>query len=86
MMLTLVVGTAEIGEYKTIASAILSLSGTAPACFTIYQGTYAENFTVSYGWPLTVYGYTTEYVRKTPTSRLLAYVQVLETISIIPSQ
>ncbi|KAH8902734.1 putative pectin methylesterase [Coniochaeta sp. PMI_546] len=48
------------GEYKTISSAISSLSGTAAACIFIYQGSYAENFTISYGGALTIYGYTTD--------------------------
>ena len=55
-------GTTTSGEYSTISAAVASLSGTSSACIFVYQGTYSESFTVSYGGPLTIYGYTTRSV------------------------
>lgn len=52
------------GEYATLGSALSALgtSSTATACIFIYSGTYNEQVTVNYKGPLTIYGYTTEYV------------------------
>ncbi|KAL7629494.1 hypothetical protein AAE478_001015 [Parahypoxylon ruwenzoriense] len=48
------------GYYSTLSDAVASLSGTASACIFVYSGTYTEQVTITYGGPLTIYGYTTE--------------------------
>ncbi|KAG6890075.1 hypothetical protein C0995_012024 [Termitomyces sp. Mi166 len=53
----------QAGEYSyessTVSAAVASLSGTASATIFIYPGTYVEQVTVTYGGPLTIYGYST---------------------------
>lgn len=55
-----VTGSNSNGEFPTLGAAVSSLSGGGSACIFVYGGTYKENFTISYGGPLTIYGYTTE--------------------------
>ncbi|KAG6909343.1 hypothetical protein DXG01_000943 [Tephrocybe rancida] len=49
----------QSGEYSTVSAAVASLSGTGSAVIFIYPGTYVEQVTVTYGGPLTIYGYST---------------------------
>ncbi|TPX08699.1 uncharacterized protein E0L32_009888 [Thyridium curvatum] len=53
-------GSNSNGEFPTLGAAVSSLSGGGSACIFVYGGTYKENFTISYGGPLTIYGYTTD--------------------------
>jgi pectinesterase len=53
-------GTTTSGWYQTLTAALNSLSGSSSACIFLYSGTYNEQVTISYGGPLTLYGYTTE--------------------------
>jgi pectinesterase len=46
-------GTTTSGWYKTVASAVASLSGTAAACIFVYSGTYSEQVVIQYGGALT---------------------------------
>lgn len=57
--------TCNTTQYWNISAAVASLSGKAPACIFVYPGNYTEQVTVSYGGPLTIYGYTTESVTET---------------------
>ncbi|KAG6821475.1 hypothetical protein H0H93_010199 [Arthromyces matolae] len=45
--------------HSTVGAAVASLSGSNSAVIFIYPGTYVEQVTVTYGGPLTIYGYST---------------------------
>lgn len=49
-------------QYSNISAAVASLTGKSHACIFVYPGNYTEQVTVSYGYGLAIYGYTTESV------------------------
>ncbi|KAF8994406.1 pectin methyl esterase [Cyathus striatus] len=51
----------QAGEYSTVSAAVAALgSSTTTKSIFIYPGTYKEQVYVTYGGPLTIYGYTTD--------------------------
>ncbi|ESK92758.1 pectinesterase a [Moniliophthora roreri MCA 2997] len=48
------------GEYSTVSAAVAALGpGTSSKTIFIYPGTYKEQVYITYGGPLTIYGYST---------------------------